>query len=216
MGAWYFADVAYHSEIREEKKRETRRNIVDAAIRLFVSEGFDAPSLDAICAAAGVTRGAYYVHFKDRDELACAAMEQAITDFMTELFRDASESSDPLHFADAFLDAIAEGSYLVGGGSTRIRFHHLLAACAKHPPVREQYLGLLSLVAESIREELAKAKVPDANVRAETCIVLMMGLLTNVDLGRPLNVKPFKRFIRTVLLEPAREERSGNVRGTRG
>lgn len=190
--------MAYRSELREEKKRETRRAILDAAIRLFVAEGIDAPSLDAICAAAGCTRGAYYVHFADRNELACAAMEQAITEFLGELFRDSPGDPDPLRFADAFLDVLASDSHLVGAGSTRIRFHHLLAACAKHPPIREQYLGLLALIAETIVTELKKSKLPGAAARAETCIVLMLGLLASVDLGRPIDVKAMKKVVRDI------------------
>ena len=196
--------MAYRSEVREEKKRETRRAILDAAIRLFVEEGIDAPSLDAICAAAGCTRGAYYVHFSDRNDLACAAMEQAITEFMAELFRDGTGDPDPLRFADAFLDALATDSHLVGAGATRIRFHHLLAACAKHPPIREQYVGLLTLISETIGAELTKSKVPGAAARAETCIVLMLGLLAIVDLGRPINVKAMKKIVRDLFSPPQR------------
>lgn len=195
--------MAYRSEVREEKKRETRRALVEAAIRLFVAEGLDAPSLDAICKEAGCTRGAYYVHFRDRDDLACAAMEQAITDFMSEIFRDQAESGDPLHFADAFLDAIASEGHIVGGGATRIRFHHLLAACAKHAPIREQYLGLLSMLAETLRSELAKRMpVRDAAIRAESSVLLMLGLLANVDLGRKIDLKATKKLVRELLSPP--------------
>ena len=63
---------------REATKRETRRALIEAALSEFAAKGFDAPSLDAICARAGYTRGAFYVHFSDRDELVSAAMEHAI------------------------------------------------------------------------------------------------------------------------------------------
>ncbi len=91
---------------------------------------------------------------------------------------------DSLQFADAFIDALTSGSYLVGAPSaTRIRFHHLLAACAKHPPIREQYVGLLAMVSGVIQQALAQTNVLDAAARAETSVVLVMGLLANVDLG---------------------------------
>ena len=50
---------------RDAAKKETRSALIRAALKLFHEEGFDGPSLDAICARAGYTRGAFYVHFKD-------------------------------------------------------------------------------------------------------------------------------------------------------
>src|SRR5690606_13842928 len=54
---------------REAAKAETREALITSAMTAFAADGFDNPSLDAICAAAGYTRGAFYVHFQDRDEL---------------------------------------------------------------------------------------------------------------------------------------------------
>ena len=56
---------------RRETKQETREALISAALAEFAEHGFDAPSLDAICARAGYTRGAFYVHFRDRSDLRC-------------------------------------------------------------------------------------------------------------------------------------------------
>src|SRR4051812_40727719 len=61
---------------REETKQRTREALVEAGIALFAEQGLDGPSLDAICERAGFTRGAFYVHFRDRDELLQAVMER--------------------------------------------------------------------------------------------------------------------------------------------
>ena len=50
-------------------KQETREALLQAAMAEFAEKGLDLPSLDAICARAGFTRGAFYVHFRDREEL---------------------------------------------------------------------------------------------------------------------------------------------------
>lgn len=44
---------------------QTREDLLDAATRLFVDDGFNDVSVDAIATAAGVTRGALYHHFPD-------------------------------------------------------------------------------------------------------------------------------------------------------
>jgi len=48
-----------------EDAARTRRDLLDAATRLFVDQGFAAVSADTIATAAGVTRGALYHHFPD-------------------------------------------------------------------------------------------------------------------------------------------------------
>lgn len=51
---------------------QTRETILDAAEKLFFSRGVETTSLDRIAAAAGVTRGAIYWHFKDKADLMIA------------------------------------------------------------------------------------------------------------------------------------------------
>lgn len=52
-----------------EHKRQTRARIVECARALFNRRGFMEVSIDEIMAAAGLTRGGFYNHFKTKDEL---------------------------------------------------------------------------------------------------------------------------------------------------
>ncbi|MFE3456139.1 TetR/AcrR family transcriptional regulator [Nocardiopsis aegyptia] len=54
---------------QRERTRATTGALVAAARGLFVDDGFSATSLDAICAEAGVTRGAFYHHFKNKEHI---------------------------------------------------------------------------------------------------------------------------------------------------
>lgn len=47
----------------------TEQKIIDAAVRLFASRGFDATSVQEIVAAAEVTKGALYHYFRAKDDL---------------------------------------------------------------------------------------------------------------------------------------------------
>jgi len=80
------ADRRSASVSRDQTKQETRDALVSAALALFAEEGLDAPSLDAICDRAGFTRGAFYVHFADRDELLVAVMEKVGEAFLQSVF----------------------------------------------------------------------------------------------------------------------------------
>ncbi|MDP1556863.1 MAG: TetR/AcrR family transcriptional regulator [Hyphomonas sp.] len=52
---------------------ETRDALMEAAFDLVRRQGLAATSVDEICKAAGVSKGAFFHHFKSKDELAAAA-----------------------------------------------------------------------------------------------------------------------------------------------
>lgn len=53
----------------KEEAQETRSTIMTEALGLFCQQGVATTSLSDIARAAGVTRGAIYWHFKDKEEL---------------------------------------------------------------------------------------------------------------------------------------------------
>lgn len=52
-----------------EHKEQTRARIVECARRMFNRHGFEAVSIDQIMAAAGLTRGGFYHHFANKEQL---------------------------------------------------------------------------------------------------------------------------------------------------
>jgi TetR/AcrR family transcriptional repressor of nem operon len=53
----------------DEKRDRTRQRILDSAARLFSLRGFDGVSLDDLMTEAGLTRGAFYHHFRTKTEV---------------------------------------------------------------------------------------------------------------------------------------------------
>ena len=51
------------------RKARTRAEILDHAARLFRLRGYAGTNIDDIMLAAGLTRGAFYAHFKSKDDL---------------------------------------------------------------------------------------------------------------------------------------------------
>lgn len=52
---------------------KTRDNLMEAAFGLVRRQGLSATSVDEICAAAGVSKGAFFHHFRSKEDLAVAA-----------------------------------------------------------------------------------------------------------------------------------------------
>ncbi|RFA28990.1 hypothetical protein CAI21_11090 [Alkalilimnicola ehrlichii] len=71
----------------------TRESILDAAIEVFLEKGVSRTTLEMIARRAGVTRGAVYWHFKDKNDLFTALAERARAP-MAELADSIRESSE--------------------------------------------------------------------------------------------------------------------------
>ena len=57
---------------------DTRDKLFEAAARMFEEQGIGGASIEAIAAAAGFTRGAFYSNFKSKDELIIAMLEDHV------------------------------------------------------------------------------------------------------------------------------------------
>ncbi len=55
------------------ERKDARTKLLDAALLVIRTQGYAASSVDAICQAAGVTKGAFFHHFRSKEELAVAA-----------------------------------------------------------------------------------------------------------------------------------------------
>ncbi|HEX9777736.1 MAG TPA: TetR/AcrR family transcriptional regulator [Geopsychrobacteraceae bacterium] len=79
------------SGVRAQKKRETRRAIIAAAIRLFGERGYERTSIEDLAAEAGVGKGTIYGYFSTKQEIFQAFCGEEIENS----FRAVSETVDP-------------------------------------------------------------------------------------------------------------------------
>lgn len=59
-----------------DNNKETKERLIESALREFTEKGYTKASLRKICADAGVTTGALYFFFKDKEDLFAAIVEQ--------------------------------------------------------------------------------------------------------------------------------------------
>ena len=73
---------------------ESRRDLMDVAIDCFAKYGAQATSIDRIAKAAGVTKGALYYHFKDKEELLVEAVKNRVEQFERRVRTDLPPDGD--------------------------------------------------------------------------------------------------------------------------
>jgi len=59
--------------LRERKRRETSARIIEKGLKLFVKNGYDGTTLDAIAEAAGISRRTFFYYFKSKEDVLLAA-----------------------------------------------------------------------------------------------------------------------------------------------
>jgi TetR/AcrR family transcriptional repressor of nem operon len=110
--------TATSPRIREGK--QTREAIIDSAKRLMKIKGYHATSLDDVLTESGVGKGAFYHHFRSKEDLGYAILDQIVTSFIAHTlnpcFSDAGGGAVPQ--IRCFLDRVVEAqraSNCIGG-----------------------------------------------------------------------------------------------------
>ncbi len=95
-------------------KPDAKAKLLDAALSVIRTRGYSATTVDELCAAAGVTKGAFFHHFKSKDALGVAAAEHW-SETTGALFSEAPyhDHADPL---DRLLGYVAFRKALLQGG----------------------------------------------------------------------------------------------------
>jgi AcrR family transcriptional regulator len=58
--------------VRERKRQQTLERIAEVSLHLFVANGYEETTLDAIAAAAGIARRTFFYYYKSKDEMLIA------------------------------------------------------------------------------------------------------------------------------------------------
>ncbi len=94
---------------RDPLVRDTKQRILDAALIVFADKGFAAATVDEVASAAGVTKGAVYYYFQDKDDLAADLQHLLWEDLAQQALRvydpDQGTTTNLLVCFEAFLRA---------------------------------------------------------------------------------------------------------------
>jgi TetR/AcrR family acrAB operon transcriptional repressor len=82
-------------EPRSREPGRARKELMAIAIDCFARHGYQGTSIDRIASAAGVTKGAVYYHFRDKEELLFEAVKDRTTAFEQTVLGSVSPETDP-------------------------------------------------------------------------------------------------------------------------
>jgi AcrR family transcriptional regulator len=89
----------------KDRPEPSRKQLMAAAIDCFAHHGYQGTSIDRIARAAGVTKGALYYHFRDKEDLLFQAVRDRIGEFEKQVLAEVSPDEDALTSLQRVLDA---------------------------------------------------------------------------------------------------------------
>ena len=167
---------------RADRQARTREDLLEAAARVFVERGFEAASIEAISAAAGYTRGAFYSNFQSKEQLFAELLQQRVYSTYAQMAKDAGTAKGPRTLREAgeqlaALQGAPEGQWLF-----RL-WLELLAHAGRDESFRQIAAGFWSanraLTAQTIasaHEEAGSTPAAPAEDLATAMIALDIGL----------------------------------------
>jgi TetR/AcrR family transcriptional repressor of nem operon len=135
-----------------------RSKLLDVAVRVVREKGYNATTVDELCAAADVTKGAFFHHFKSKEDMAVAAADHWSAN-TAELFSQAAyhDRPDPLDRVLAYIDMRVD---LISGAVPEFTcFAGTLTqeVFLTHPAIRQACYGSIFGHARTLEEDLAEA-----------------------------------------------------------
>lgn len=103
-----------------------RKAILEAAKTLFLSNGYDGSSMDAIAAEAGVSKLTVYSHFTDKEKLFAEAVKSKCAEQLPELL---FELSDEVPVAQALM-SIGLGFHALINSRESVELHRVMVSLA--------------------------------------------------------------------------------------
>src|SRR5438128_10674098 len=79
---------------RAERPEPSRKQLMAAAIDCFARLGYQGTSIDRIARDAGVTKGAVYYHFRDKEELLFEAVKDRIGGFEQQVLEEVTADDE--------------------------------------------------------------------------------------------------------------------------
>lgn len=137
---------------REQKKRETRRAIRDAALDLALQNGVETLTVEAIAHAAGVSPRTFFNYFASKEDALVTEAAESATQ-VRDLLLERPEDESPMR---ALHKAILDSEYFGTIPANRDRVLARQRLTQNNPALMARQLGKIAIVERTFAEALAQ------------------------------------------------------------
>lgn len=178
--------------VSRKQAEQNHEAVIAAASRLFKARGINGVSVPELMAEAGLTHGAFYGHFKSKDELALAACERAFAE-KRDLYAEIrnQHAGDKRAALEEFVERYTSRSHRdqPGPGCPVAALADDASREEFKGPVRKAFAAGLEGMVEGIEEMLATRNKSGRRDEAIADVALLVGalLLARATKGQPIS-----------------------------
>ena len=176
--------------IKDETREQRRQQLLDAAWRCVAEHGYRNASVDAVCAEAGVSKGAFYTYFATKQDLLLALLDDDAAG-LGELVERSTDATTGITQVRQFLaDVVKRGS---DPAVVQLRAD-LWAELTADPDLRERFLAGVTERRLRLSRQLAAASEAGelVDVPANALAAVLLALADGLMLHRALDPGAFR------------------------
>ncbi len=161
---------------------DTKQKIYETAIPMLIEKGYDNVSIDDICKKMGLTKGAFYAHFKSKDQLVIERILLVDTHYRDEIFPRLASLPTVDEKVRTFCRLVFRHMHVLGKSLIKTAYYIQIGQNAKVAGMMTEKRELYNIVEELIIEGQGKGEVrDDMSVAQLTQVVLhnIRGLVYN-------------------------------------
>ena len=160
----------------------TKQRIFDTAMPMFLEKGYDNVSINGICRKMGLTKGAFYAHFKSKDQLVVESIMLADTHYREAIFPGLADLKTVDEKIRTFCRLVFEHMLFLGKPMVKVAYQiqigHNIKVSGMMTEIRELYNIIEELIAEGQERGEFRTDMPAASLR-KVAIHNIRGLMYN-------------------------------------
>lgn len=149
----------YAGATTEQRDRARRERLIDAGLELFGTVGYASTTVDAICAAAGVSTRNFYDHFKGREALLVGVYDHIVVEAQAVVAAALAEGAPHVDLATTARRGLAAfaGFMLADPRRARVNFIEVVGASLTVERHRREVLGRFAALLTEVAHTLMAA-----------------------------------------------------------
>jgi TetR/AcrR family fatty acid metabolism transcriptional regulator len=207
-------DAGSRNGRRRNRERELR--ILEAALRLFGEKGFEATTVSAICAAAGVSEATLYEYFKSKEQVLFSIAElytRREVDRLQELRHFIHDPREKLRASiQAYLEFYQRNPLYTSVALLTLKANRNFVRSRAYAVVQEASRPIVEAFAEGVAAGLFRPELDGSLVRN-----MVLGFIEHLTIqwivvGRPENISQYRDTIHEMVMRAIEKPRRSDER----
>lgn len=176
--------------MNKKTDQNTRKEIVEASMRLFAKRGYHGTSIAQIAEATGLTKGALYWYFKGKEDLFLTVLDRIRENWQESIMNRVEASDGAVEKLEQLFDATSE---MVASEENPNSMHLFLVAAGAQPEmtdfedaIRAAYAEYVKIISDAIKSGQEEGEIK-REIAAESAALGIIGCLEGIVLQARLH-----------------------------